>query len=193
MKKLLTLFLYVSSSLLFSQTVSAQVQKSSTTQNNNINRLSISANQFKSNFNTLASEIGAPQIQKIELEDELEGKSFSVQMQSHLAIIGNTDTNGGLKSLSVGLDTNGIDKSEIFDQFQMLGGFAMTAIKAVDGNKNDDNRDKAVQNLLIDLMSDKKTPVSPNKKTKFYKSYKLVAYSDPRASVVMIGISPKNN
>lgn len=153
--------------------------------------LGISVNQFKSNFNKLASQIGAPQIKNIKLESEGTGQSFAIQMPSHLSIIGNADTKGLLTRLSVGLDVSEIPNDELGDHSMMLGGFAITAIKAVDNNKADDKRDDAVQDVYEALWKDKKTISNPNTKNKTFKAYKLAAYSNPKMGVIMIGVEAK--
>lgn len=153
--------------------------------------LGISANQFKNNFNKLASQIGAPQIKTIKLESESKGQSFAIQMPSHLSIIGYTDSKGLLTRLSVGLDVSEIPNDELGEHSMMLGGFAITAIKAVDNNKADDKRDDAVQDVYEALWKDKKTFSNPNTKNKNFKAYKLAAYSNPKMGVIMIGVEPK--
>lgn len=149
--------------------------------------LGISADQFKANYNKLASQIGVPQIKSIRLENENQGKSFSIQMPNHLAIIGNTDNKGLLTRLSVGLDLSDVPNNEIIDHSRILGGFAITVIKALDQNKNDEKRDDAVQDVYESLLNDKKSITSSNTKYKVYKNYKLAAFSDPRMGIIMIG------
>ena len=173
-----------------SHTLYAAPTISSKTQNLNVQNLGISVDQFKSNFNTLASQIGAPQIKNIKLENESNGKSFTLQMPSHFAIVGNSDNKGMLTRLSVGLDVSEIPKNELGNHSMMLGGFAMTAIKSVDNNRNDDKRDDAVQDVYEALWNDKKTFSTSNTKNKIYKAYKLAAYSNPKMGVIMIGVEP---
>lgn len=149
--------------------------------------LGISADQFKANYNKLALQISVPQIKSIRLENENQGKSFSIQMPNHLAIIGNTDNKGLLTRLSVGLDVAKIPRNELGNHSMILGGFAITVIKALDQNKNDEKRDDAVQDVYEALWKDKKTFSGQNTKYKVYKNYKLAAFSDPRMGIIMIG------
>lgn len=185
-KQKVKIALLVLSSSLLSYPVFSAVPNSSKAQN-----LGITADQFKTNFNKLASQIGSPQIKAIEFKTEGKGKGFSLQMPSHLSIVASTDNNNILTRLSVGLDVAQVPKNELGDHSMILGGFAMTAIKAVDQNKNDDKRDNAVQDVYEALWKDKKTFAEQNIKNKIYKNYKLASFSNPRMGVIMIGVEPK--
>lgn len=190
-KQKVKIALLVLSSSLLSCPVFSAVPNSSKAQNVTAQNLGITADQFKTNFNKLASQIGSPQIKAIKLKTEGKGKGFSLQMPNHLAIVGNTDNNNILTRLSVGLDIAQVPKNELGDHSMILGGFAMTAIKAVDQNKNDDKRDDAVQDVYEALWKDKKTFTEQNIKNKIYKNYKLASFSNPRMGVIMIGVEPK--
>ncbi|WP_151775855.1 hypothetical protein [Acinetobacter colistiniresistens] len=177
-------------SIFASHSIFAAPATTSKVQNLSTQNLGVSVDQFKVNFNKLASQIGAPQIKTIKLENEDKGKSFAIQMPSHLAIIGNTDNKGMLTRLSVGLNVSEIPQNELGNHSMMLGGFAITAIKSVDNNKTDNKRDDAIQDVYEALWKDKKTFTSPNTKNKVYKNYKLAAYSNPKMGVIMIGVEP---
>lgn len=183
--KMIILLLTLSSTIIAHGTFAASPTG---TQNISSESLGVSVEQFKANFNKLASQIGAPQIKTIKLENESKGKSFAIQMPNNLALTGYTNSNNTLTRLSVGLDVADIPKADIGAHFQMLGGFAITAIKAIDQNKNDEKRDDAVQSVYESLLGDKNTLTTQNTKYKIYKNYKLSAYSHPKLGVVMIGV-----
>lgn len=190
-KNIINISLIALTGILYSHSISATPTASTKTQNISQQNLGISVDQFKVNFNKLSSQIGAPQIKSMKLENEGEGKTFAIQMPNHLSMIGNADTKGMLTRLSVGLDVAQVPKNELGDHSMILGGFAMTAIKAVDQNKNDDKRDDAVQDVYEALWKDKKTFTEQNIKNKIYKNYKLASFSNPRMGVIMIGVEPK--
>lgn len=186
-QKIKILLLALSSTIIAHNTYAAS-PTGSITQNVSPQNLGISVDQFKANFNKSASQIGAPQIKTIKLESEGKGKSFTIQMPSNLVLTGYTDSNNVLTRMSVGLDIVGIPKADIGAHFQMLGGFAITAIKAIDQNKSDERRDDAVQAVYESLLSDKKTLTAQNTKYRVYKNYKLAAFSNPKLGVIMIGL-----
>ena len=190
-KHKLCVALITMTSLFASFTVLATPVVDSKTQNKSPKNVGVSADQFKMNFNKLAQQLGAPTIKKIQLVNDGSGKTFSIQMPNHLAMIGNTDRNGILTRLSVGLDVAEVSPNELRDHSMMLGGFAVTAIKALDQNKVDQKRDDAVQDVYESLFVDKKTFTSRNTKYKIYKNFKLVAFSDPKMGVIMIGAEAK--
>jgi hypothetical protein len=157
------------------------------TQSTSAKNFGVSAEQFKINFNKLALQLGAPQIENIELVNEGSEKAFHVLMPNNFAMIGNTNHDGILYRLSVGFDVRDVPKKEISDHALMLGGFAMTAFKALDQNKDDQKRDDAVQDVYESLFNDKKTASSQNIKYNFYKNFKMAAFSDPKMALIMIG------
>lgn len=190
-KHKLCIALITMTSLFSSFTALATPVFDSKTQNKSPKNLGVSTDQFKINFNKLAQQLGTPTIKNIELVDDGSGKTFSIQMPNHLAMIGNTDRNGILTRLSVGLDVSEVPNNELGNHSMMLGGFAVTAIKALDQNKVDQKRDDAVQDVYESLFNDKKTFTTRNTKYKFYKNLKLAAFSDPKMGVIMIGAEAK--
>lgn len=173
-----------SSPVTLAQTSNAKVQTKVVSNQN----LGISIKQFKSNFNKLADQLGVPSITEITFEDEDDGESFSIQMPENLAIVGNVNKQGILTRLSVGLDAANLPKNSLINAMSMLGGFAITAMKAVDNNKNDEKRDDAVQDVFEALLSDKKTLTAKNTKYKKYGRFNFAAYSHPKLGLVMIGV-----
>lgn len=161
-----------------------------TTQNSQAKHLNITAENFRSNFNKQAQQIGAPQLKVFTYKNEGQNKSFKQSLPNGFALIGETDNKGNLKRISIGLDITLVPRSELGNYSMMLGGLGLTLAKAVDQNKVNEARDDVLQDTYESLWADKKTFTSYNIKNKTYKQYKYIAYSDPQLGVVMIGIEP---
>lgn len=120
----------IASSEVASSTATSKPDISSDTQQTG---LKITAEQFKKNFDTLTVPLGLQKLKKFQYEKD--GKSFKVELEPNFYLIGQVDQNKNIQKLAVTLVLTEANKGNLAQQADVLGGIALTAIKALDGNK----------------------------------------------------------
>ncbi|MHA3062017.1 hypothetical protein ACX1N5_15425 [Acinetobacter sp. ANC 4636] len=176
--------------------VSSEVASSTATSKPNISSdkqqtgLKITAEQFRKNFDTLTVPLGLQKLKKFQYEKD--GKSFKVELEPNFYLIGQVDQNKNIQKLAVTLVLSEANKGNLAQQADVLGGIALTAIKALDGNKVDEKRDDTVQNTYESLLNDPVTRQGANQKDGVYKNFTIYSAFVPDLSSIIISFEPNH-
>jgi len=177
----------IASALIFSNITFANAQQE-VSKNNFSETFTITPEQFRQNFNSHAVAMGGPKLHPVQYQKT--GNIFSIKLNEDFLIAGQTKGKK-ITKLATLLKISEENKDQLPELSKALGGVALTAIRALDNNKVNEDRDNVLHDTYDSLINDPETGKGENRKTGAYNNFYIYSTFLPNIASLVITFEPR--
>lgn len=177
----------IASTLIFSNITLANAQQE-VSKNKFSETFKINPEQFRQNFNARSAAIGAPKLYQVQYQKT--ENSFTIKLDKDFLIAGQIQDKK-ITKLATLLVVSEENKDQLPELSKALGGVALTAIRALDNNKVNEDRDDVLQDTYDSLINDPETGKGENRKTGAYNNFYIYSAFLPNLSSIAVTFEPR--